>query len=259
MSQTTSLLTTLKKALKAHGFTYQDVAKHMGLSQASIKRLFSEENISLQRLEDICQLLDMQISDLVKQMNEQQGRLQQLTVEQEKEITADIGLLLVTVCVLNKWTMKEMVDYYEMTEPDCIGKLAKLDKLNIIELLPGNRIKLLVDANFGWIENGPIQSFFQRTIAKEFFNSAFEHDDECLVVLNGMLSMQSNGEFQRKIKRLAREFDALNQDDSSLRLEERRGSTVVLAIRSWRYGLSQHLTKNGLPAKKGSVIQYPKG
>lgn len=244
MAQTSSLLIALKKSLKAHGYTYADVGKHLNLAQASIKRLFSEENISLNRLDQICQMMDMEISDLVRTMSEQQANLQQLTVEQEQEITKDLGLLLITVCVLNKWTMQEIVEYYELEETYCIQKLARLDKLKIIELLPANRIKLLVAANFGWRENGPIQAFFQRYIGQEFFNSRFSQDDECLLVLNGMLSSASNSEFQRKLKRIAQEFEVLNNEDSSLSLDERDGVTVVLAIRSWRYGISQHLLKN---------------
>lgn len=241
MAQTSALLKTLKKELKANGLTYADVAKHLDLAQASIKRLFSEENISLARLDQICQMINLEISDLVKTMSEQQGQLQQLSVEQEQEITKDINLLLITVCVLNKWTMAEIMSHYQMPETACIQKLAKLDKLKIIDLLPGNRIKLLVDSNFGWRENGPIQKFFQQTIGNEYFNSQFEHDDEILLVLNGMLSNQSNGEFQRKIKRLAREFELLNQEDTHLKLNDRHGVTAVLAIRGWRYGLFEHL------------------
>ncbi len=243
MAQTSSLLIALKKALKAHGFTYADVAKHLGLAQASIKRLFSQENISLNRLDQICQMMDLEISDLVRTMTEQQSQLQQLSEAQEQQITNDIGLLLTTVCVLNRWTMAEIMDYYHLKETECIQKLAKLDKLKIIELQPGNRIKLQVDANFGWRENGPIQAFFQRTIGQEFFNSQFNHEDECLVVLNGMLSSASNSEFQRKLKRIAREFDALNQEDANLTLQNRNGVTVVLAVRNWRNGLTQHLLK----------------
>lgn len=241
MAQTSALLKTLKKELKANGLTYADVAKHLDLAQASIKRLFSEENISLTRLDQICQMMNVEISDLVKTMSEQQGQLQQLSAEQEQEITTDITLLLICVCVLNKWTMQEIMDFYQMAATECIQKLAKLDKLKIIDLLPGNRIKLLVDSNFGWRENGPIQKFFQHAIGNEYFNSQFEHDDELLLVLNGMLSTQSNGEFQRKIKRLAREFELLNQEDANLTLNNRDGVTAVLAIRSWRFGLFQHL------------------
>lgn len=241
MAQTSALFKTLKKELKANGLTYADVAMHLDLAQASIKRLFSEENISLARLDQICQMMNIEISDLVKNMGKQQGQLQQLSIEQEKKITQDITLLLLTVCVLNKWTMTEIMVHYQMPETECIQKLAKLDKLKIIDLLPGNRIKLLVDSNFGWRENGPIQKFFQKTIGNEYFNSQFEHDDEILLVLNGMLSSQSNSEFQRKIKRLAREFELLNQEDTNLRLDDRNGVTAVLAIRGWRYGLFKHL------------------
>lgn len=241
MAQTSTLLKTLKKELKAHGLTYNDVATHLGLTQASIKRLFSEETISLSRLDQICQMMNLEISDLVKIMNDQRIQLQQLSAEQEREITNDVNLLLITVCVLNKWTMSEIVSHYQMQETECIQKLAKLDKLKIIDLLPGNRIKLLVDSNFGWRENGPIQQFFQQAIGQEYFNSQFQHDDEILVVLNGMLSKQSNMEFQHKLKRLAREFDALNQEDSNLPLEQRFGITTVLAMRGWRYGLFEHL------------------
>jgi DNA-binding Xre family transcriptional regulator len=244
MPQTSSLFIALKKSLKAHGYTYADVGKHLKLAKTSIKRLFADENISLNRLDQICQMMDMQISDLVKVMSEQQAQLQQLTVEQEQEITNDVGLLLITINVLNKWTMVEIMAHYELEETYCIQKLAKLDKLKIIDLLPGNRIKLLVGANFGWIDNGPIQSFFQRTIGQVFFNSRFSQDDECLVVLNGMLSTASNSEFQRRIKRIAQEFETLNNEDSNIALDDRNGVTVVLAMRSWRNGLSQHLLKD---------------
>lgn len=241
MAQTSALLQALKKTLKAHGYTYVDVAKHLNLAEASIKRLFSEESISLPRLDQICQMMQLEISDLVKIMAEQQGQLQQLTMEQEQEITKDIRLLLITVCVLNKWTMFEIMSHYQLNEVECIQKLLILNKLQLIELLPGNKIKLLVDSNFSWQENGPIQQFFQRTIGQEYFNSKFEHDDEILLVLNGMLSSQSNGELQRKLKRLAREFNLLNQEDTSLPLSERNGVTAVLALRGWRYGLFDYL------------------
>jgi hypothetical protein len=48
---------------------------------------------------------------------------------------------------------------------------------------------------------------------------------------------RSSNSFSRKSARLAREFDALNNDDATLNLEERQGATLVLALRDWRYGL----------------------
>lgn len=243
MAQTRELIKTLKTALKAQGKTYADVAVELGLTEASVKRLFSKHSFSLSRLDKVCHMLDMEITDLVQLMNEQQQRLQQLTIEQEKEITGDVTLTLVAVCVLNRWTMDDILSYYHISKTECIRHLARLDRLKVIELLPKNRIRLLVAPNFSWRENGPIQHFFQKKISQEFFNTRFSRDDECLIVLNGMFSSQSNAELQRRLKRLSREFDLLNNDDAALDLADRNGTTLVLAMRGWQYGLFQPFVK----------------
>lgn len=255
MAQTRELIKTLKTALKSKGKTYADVAVELGLSEASVKRLFSRQNFSLDRLDRVCHLLDMEISDLVQLMNEQQQRLQQLTFEQEKEITGNVMLTLVAVCVLNRWTMEDILSFYHIGENECVRHLAKLDRLKLIELLPKNRIRLLVAPNFSWRENGPIQLFFQRKIGQEFFDTHFNLDDECLIVMNGMLSRQSNAEFQRKLKRLAREFDVLNNNDAALELKQRQGTTLVLAMRGWQYGLFRPFLKAGGIGDQGHVTE----
>ncbi|HHJ16676.1 MAG TPA: XRE family transcriptional regulator [Gammaproteobacteria bacterium] len=244
MAQRTQLVDTLKASLKAHGKTYADVAAALQLSETSIKRLFSECNFSLQRLDDICKLINMEISDLVRLMNESSTvHLSQLSEEQEGEIASDIALLLVTVCVLNRWTLQEIVDYFHLSETRCIRYLAKLDRLKLIELLPKNRVKLLIAPNFKWRENGPIQQFFLEKLEADFFNSRFNKEDERLIVINGMLADSSNAVFQRKMEHLAKEFDALNSDDAGLPLEARNGVTVVLAMRRWAYGLFDDIRK----------------
>ena len=135
-------------------------------------------------------------------------------------------------------------EFYHIDEMECIQKLAYLDRLKIIDLLPKNRIKLKVAPNFNWIENGPIQQFFQQKIANEYFNTRFQGDDEQLIVLNGMLSKASSLEFQRKMKRLAKEFEDLNQEDVGLDFDHRHGTTALLAVRGWSYGLFKPLLKD---------------
>ncbi|MEM7053805.1 MAG: helix-turn-helix transcriptional regulator [Pseudomonadota bacterium] len=241
MPQTRELVQTLKRALKARDKTYADVAELLDLSEASVKRLFSRQSFSLERLDQVCNWLDMEISDLVQLMNEQQHQLQQLSLAQEREIIGDLTLALVTVCTLNRWRMEDMTSFFRLTQAECIRHLATLDRLGLIELLPGNRIRLRVAPNFTWHHNGPIQAFFQEHISGEFFESGFDEEDECLIVLNGMLSRRSNAEFQRRLRRLAREFDLLNNDDAALNLDDRKGSTLVLAMRGWRFGLFRPL------------------
>lgn len=243
MAQTLHLINTLKKALKGHGLTYADIAKKIDMSEASIKRMFSEKNFTLKRLEQLCQCMDIEITDLLTLMKEDESNISQLTEMQEKEIVNDLSLLLVTVCVLNRWTLNDIVSRYKITEMECIQYLAKLDRLKIIDLLPKNKIKLLVTSNFTWIENGPIQKFFQSKVEKEFFSARFNKTNERLVVINGMLAENSNAVFQKKMEKLVNEFNDLNDSDAGLPLNDRYGTTVVMAIRQWEYGLFEHMRR----------------
>lgn len=243
MPQIAPLIKTLKKELKGQGKTYVDVAELLDLSEASVKRLFAEENFTLQRLEAVCHLIGYEMSDLIQKMAAEQRRISQLTEEQEKEIVSDLILLLVTVCVINGFTYQDIIDRYTIKDTECIQKLAALDRLKLIELLPNNRIKLLIAPNFGWLPNGPMQKFFRERVEQEFFNSSFEKETENLIVLNGLLAKASNAEFQKKMQRLANEFTGLAQDDFSLPQEKRDGLSVVLAVREWQYSFFEGVRK----------------
>jgi transcriptional regulator with XRE-family HTH domain len=237
MAQTILLVETLKQALKAHGKTYRDVASALELSEATVKRLFAARSLSLQRFDQICQMMGMEITDLVQMMNGRVTKTKELSAAQEQEIVDDAVLLVVAVCVLNKVTFGEIVNEYAISETELIQKLAQLDRLKIIELLPKNRIKLLISSNFSWRENGPIQRFFQAKVEQEFFASRFDERTEKLISVSGLISRASNDLFQRKMQRLAEEFTDLQRDDERLPLKERRGTTMVLAVRQWELGL----------------------
>ena len=243
MSQTKSLLRALKTQLKAHGKTYTDVANYLDLSQASVKRLFSDGNISLPRLESICNLIDLPLADLVLSMTIEDKKIDSLSLLQEQEIADDLLLLLTTVCVINGFTFNDLIQEYSLTELECIQKLAKLDKLNIIELLPGNRFKLKIGRNFSWLPDGPIQRFFLKRVQEEFFNSHFKQPTEKLVVINGLLSLGSNADIQKKMRKLSSDFSACRNEDASLKMNQKHGTTLVIALRKWDSSLFDKIRK----------------
>lgn len=243
MSQITPILTTLKRELKAQGITYIEVAARLDLSESSIKRLFSENRLSLHRLEQLCQLLGMEISDLVQKMNEQRKQLNMLTEEQEREVVEDQKLMLMALSVLNHWTFEEILATYELTEPEAIQLLARLDRLKIIELLPLNRFRLIVASDFRWIPEGPIQRFFRSEVQPGFMQSSFANPGEKFLFRSGMLSRGSNATLIKKMERLIAEFNELHDEDAGLPLTERFGSSILVALRPWEFGFFRGLRK----------------
>jgi len=232
MAQTTAIIKALKKTLKIHGKRYSDVAEALALSEASVKRLFSDEQFSLKRLDQVCNFLGIEISDLLSSMKDEQ-QIQCLTEEQEKQLVADIPLLLVANSVLNHWSFKNILSIYDFSETELIQLMAKLDRLRLIQLLPLNRVKVLVDHNFSWRKNGPIQKFFEEQVTQEFFNTRFEAPGEKRMFLVGMLSRASNETFQRKLEKLSEDFHDLHTQDEKLPIFERFGTSAIMAMRLW--------------------------
>jgi DNA-binding Xre family transcriptional regulator len=236
MAQTTLLLNALKKALRADGKTYADVASALDLSTASVKRLFAQQAFSLQRLDKICELLGIELSDLLQEVRSASAPLQQLSEEVEAAIAGDMLLLLVTVAVLNRLSIDDIVARFNINEPECVRKLAWLDRTGIIDLFPRNRFRVRVASNFAWRPDGPIQRFFLERLSAEYFSTRFRGCDETLLVLNGVLTSDALAQFQQRMHRLAREFNELNGESSGAPLAARSGYTAVLAVRPWVFG-----------------------
>lgn len=142
-------------------------------------------------------------------------------------------LLLVAICILNHWTFNDILQYYSISEHTLIQYAARLDRMKFIELQPGNRFKRLIDPDFHWIPDGPIQRFFQEKIQNDFFSSNFENPSELYLVRSGMLSEQDNLLFQQFLNKAANEFVKLCRDTVDIPIEKRHGTALVIAMRPW--------------------------
>jgi DNA-binding Xre family transcriptional regulator len=243
MSQTRPLIDTLKLELRKQRITYKQVSEILDLSETSVKRLFSEEAFSIKRLEKVCELLHLDISDLVHLMEKNIDLTIQLTHDQEAELVSDVKLLLVTLLLMNKLQFAEIVAIYDISETEGIQLLARLDRMKIIELQPGNRVKLMVSQNFKWIADGPIQHYFESRVQLEFLDSSFNQSGEFRIFVSGMISRTANAEIIKKIQHLAQEMNDMNIESESLPLEQRFGTSLMMAIRPWEINVFEELRR----------------
>jgi transcriptional regulator with XRE-family HTH domain len=237
MAQVSLLVTELKRYLKAQGITYAELGSRLDLSESTVKRLFAQQSFTLQRLEQICHLLGLEVTDLVELMNERREFLTELTPEQETALLADPKLLLMMYLLINGWPLTEIVAKFTIETDEAERLLIRLHRARIIELLPFNRVKLLTARNFTWRKNGPVQKFFESEVQQEFLAAPFTGPGEQLRFVAGLLSRTSLIEMQQSIERIAREFDELVRRDAVLPLSERRSCSAVFAVRPWEFSM----------------------
>ncbi|MGZ5779902.1 MAG: helix-turn-helix domain-containing protein [Burkholderiaceae bacterium] len=233
MAQAGALIGALKNVLKARSITYAQLAKGLKLSEASIKRIFAEQSFTLERFDQICTFIGIEISDLARMVSHESATPSQLTLDQEAKLVSDTKLLLVAVHVLHHWSLEEITETYKLTKAECIRMLTRLDKLGIIDLMPNNKIHVRVAPDFSWLPGGPIQQYFRAQLQNDFFRSHFDQEGEKMIMMSGMLGDTSNTTIQNHMRRLSAEFTELHHQDLSLPFSERFGTSLILAVRPW--------------------------
>lgn len=255
MSQTRQLTAALKQCLKAKGITYAELAPALGLSEASVKRIFSKGDLTLERLETVCRRAEVDFYDLARLARSRDGAADALTAEQEQALARDPRLLTLLHLLLNDWTFRDIVAEYRLSEAELVRMLVRLDRLGVIELQPGNRVRLRCPKNLAWRPGGAVWATHERRVLEEFFGAGFDdvrahrgdarsHRDDARAHRRfevRELSPASLAVLRRKLDKLAAEFNELAEADSVLAPAERVSVGLLAACRPWVFSITHAL------------------
>lgn len=236
MSQTQELLRTLKKCLRAKGLGYRDVAKALDISEASVKRIFSQSTFTLPRLEQVCRFLDMSIYDLARQTRlGTDDEITRLTLEQELGLTKDPLALTYFYLMLTGRTPEKIAQEFGLDERQQTTMLVRLSRLKLVELYPNNSGRLRTSRRVEWLRNGPIRKLYQQQVTHSFMDCRFEGRDQEFRFETGELSESSVKVLMKKIEKLVQEFDELADLDISMPESRKKAYGLLLGFRPWSY------------------------
>ncbi len=143
--------------------------------------------------------------------------------------------------MINGWGYQNILDHYAVNAPTLVSYLLKLEKLRIIDLLPGNRIKLLISPNFSWRNNGPVHLVLSQIVLKTFLEGDIDKSGGVIHFVSGMLSEESHAEILKLINQLTMKFNERKHQDHDLPFHLRHGFSLALAIRPWRKEVIQNM------------------
>ena len=243
MSQIPHLCQTLKRLLRERGITYRQLADSLQMSEANVKRMFSQESLSLQRLEAVCQQLELSLAEFFSLADPDERSVTQLTLEQEQQLVDDPKLCLAAVCIRDGWSYEDIITHYQIDEHECIQLLARLDRLKLLQLLPGNKFKVLISQNVRWSPNGPLEQFIARDVISGFLQGSFAEPESFRFYLRGSYSAASIHHLQRRLEQLTREAEELNAADARLPLDQRTHMGLLMAMRPWELSIFQAMRR----------------
>jgi hypothetical protein len=219
------------------------VARALKISEATVKRIFAVKNCSLERLDSLCELVQVDLAELARGTPRQSRLVSRLTQAQEEELMSDPALLLVAVCALHQMRAEDIVGTYQLTDAQCLELLLRLERIGILELHEKNRIRLRISRTFSWIPDGPIMRYV-RSQMKDFFDHGFGATGELMHLINVRVSAEAQVALLRQIEQIAREYGEQHNADARLPLEQRQPVSVLLAVRSWEPVLFKALRRD---------------
>jgi DNA-binding Xre family transcriptional regulator len=232
----------LKRSLKTRGLTYRDVAKRVGLSEASVKRVFAAETFTLQRLESICNAVGISVAELVRIAAEShEPGAKFLSLEQEQLLADNPKLLACFYLLLNGRSSAEVIERMGLNERELRKFYVALDAARLIELQPRLKARMRVGPVITWRVDGPMYRVYEQQVKAEFLQSEFQGPQESLHFRSAEISEASAQILRRKLEHLEKDFAELAALDVGLPMREKQNVALLVAFRPWVFSMFSSL------------------
>lgn len=218
------LFELLKTILKARGMTYADLAGRLGVSEPTIKRIFSERDCKLSRMTEICSVLDLSLDDLVQEANRVHVAPIALGDSTEAQLAVDRAAFHLFLLLLDGMSFAAICEHYDIPDTRVFALGLRLERMGLAEVMPGNRIRLTVQGPIHFRRDGPLHRRLLQ-LNLDFLLGAFhgqDTDHSAYLTQSRRMTRQSAAhilarlrEIQLEVSNLARR-DQLTQPENAL-------------------------------------------
>lgn len=213
-----ALIDAVKFVLKQHGKTYKQVAEQLAVSEATIKRWFGDGDMSLSRLNQICQWLNIGIFDLAEVAKREHEPLSELTQTQQ-QFLADCPPLFYLLGVLQQgMRLFDIISDYGLDRVVLYRLLRQLEGNGFIELAPNDKYRLLVQGRIAFSASGPLRPLLLQ-MNQRFLSLVVECAEQDHYLFESgfrYLSPASFNELAAELVELADRYRAIGSRDAKL-------------------------------------------
>jgi len=241
--QMPQLLAALRTILRASGFGIRRIAERMGVSEATVKRWFQGQGLAVDRLEELCALAGTSFRELTELAIEPPRELaRQLTLAQEQALTASTLLSFLFFMILSGWPPRDLHDDFGVPMERIEAELQRLERLALIDRLPGGRVRSRIDRRVAW-RRGPMRKHFEQHVKRQFMEIDFGDPTTLFASESAKLSAAGVARLEELFQRFRLDVQALADEDRRSSLLSRDWYMLLFASRPLDKGRLQALAE----------------
>ncbi len=231
VGNSTALLAALRLHLRRNGWTARRLAGELGVGEATAKRWLAGKGLTLDKLDVLAGLCGVTLAELAREAEgPSSGLAQELTLAQERALSSDIFLSFLFMTILGGNTPEEIVADFSVPAATMDLALSRLERLALIDRLPGGKVRPLVDRAIIWRKT-PMRSLFEQHMKRQFMAMDFAADDAIYASEVVKLSAQGAARLAELIEQHRRDVQALAERDREETLLPRRWFGMLCALR----------------------------
>lgn len=225
------MLRLLRRHLRREGWTARRIASEFSIGEATAKRWLAGRGLTLDRLERLAALCGLSLIDLARETEHPvTGLAQELTLAQERALSSDSFLSFLFMTILGGNAPGEVVQDFAVPASFVDGLLARLERLALIDRLPGDRARALVDRTVVW-RKGPMRALFEAQMKSQFMEMDFASEEAVYASEVVKLSTRGAAELGEAIEAFRRQVQELAERDRNERLLPGRWHGMLCAMR----------------------------
>lgn len=132
----------IKKRLKMKKWNYQKLADKLDVSEATVKRWLSQSDISVSRLSQIGKALDFSLLEINQAEFTGSAQFTYYNLVQENFLSRNPIAFYIFIKLAFGFSIKQIMSLTGMSEHELRQQLVELEKLKLLELWPGDKIRI---------------------------------------------------------------------------------------------------------------------
>ncbi|MCX6127157.1 MAG: helix-turn-helix transcriptional regulator [Proteobacteria bacterium] len=198
----------LKEVLKVRKVTYGALADRLNISESAVKKIFNGSDCSYGRLAQICEAIDVTLTDLLSSLETTSPHKFRLTHSQEELFESEAHCFeLYWRLVFERQDRAVAQQKMGMSDSETLHCLVQLDRVNLLRFLPGGILQLPAIRFIEWDLETPFIYKLIRSWAKRTFEDGQSSEVRSrLLVQYFQLLPSSADEFRQELKNLETEY-----------------------------------------------------
>jgi transcriptional regulator with XRE-family HTH domain len=155
----------LKNLLKKKGLTYDDLAEQLECSVPTVKRILGPEELTLNRLLQLCEIVDIDLAELETLIADKGPREERFTPAQEDFLAKNRGHFAYLMRLFDGDTPKKIAEKHGLTPRSSDKYLIALEKHKLIHVTGKQKVKPAFKSipHFG---SGPLAKAYSESFIK---------------------------------------------------------------------------------------------